>query len=403
MPLKRHSKYFIQSITLLLAMLTAMSPLAIDTYLSSMPIMAEHFGVHINKVEISLTVYFLGFALGNFIGGPLSDSFGRKTLAVTGITLYGIAAVLIPQCNTIEQIWILRAIQAFGGGFASVTAMVFVRDWFEGTQVARLATVIGMIMMFAPLLAPIIGTALGQLIGWHSIFYFLAIFAFILWILFVVFMPESREQHHITKRITLQQFISKYQTFFQSPKAVLMLFTLAFSISGMFVFITSSSFIYLEYFGLEPKIFPLLFASNVILNVILSFVNNMLLKKYDPHIMLKIGLFLQLVAATIIFITTIDGEARFWPVFSCIVLYIGSLGMVFGNGTAIILNLLPQISGSANATIGVTRFIISFIVGSLPSLFYTGHLQPIGITMFACSVIALGIFLYYLRKPETMG
>jgi len=398
MALKRESRYFIKSITLLLAMLTAMSPLAIDTYLSSMPIIADYFGVNISKVEISLTVYFLGFALGNFFGGPLSDAFGRKPLAVTGITLYGITSLLIPLCTSIEQIWILRALQAFGGGFASVTAMVFVRDWFEGKQVARLATVIGMIMMFAPLVAPIIGTALGQLIGWQAIFHFLAAFAFILWILFISFMPESREKGLLTRSITWKQFISKYQLFLQSKEAVLLLFTTAFSMAGMFVFITSSSFIYLEYFGLEPKIFPFLFAANVALNVALSFVNNRLLKKIEPYKMLRIGLYLQLLAGFIIFISTIQSDASFFSVFGSIVLFIGSLGMVFGNATAMILNTLPQISGSANAMIGVTRFIMSFIVGSIPALFYNGTLLPIGATMFACCIIAVIIFGFYTRQ-----
>ncbi|MCU4165465.1 multidrug effflux MFS transporter [Carboxylicivirga caseinilyticus] len=397
MPINRHSKYFLPSITLLLAMLTAMSPLAIDTYLSSMPIMADYFGVNISKVEISLTVYFLGFALGNFFGGPLSDAFGRKTLAMTGISLYGIAAIIIPFCSSIEQVWILRAIQAFGGGFASVTAMVFVRDWFEGKQVARLATVIGMIMMFAPLVAPIIGTALGQLIGWHAIFYFLAVFALVLWILFVIFMSESREKHLIERRITWKQFIGKYLIFFRSKKAVLLLIATAFSMSGMFVFITSSSFMYLEYFGLEPRVFPLLFAANVALNVVLSFVNNRLLKKFEPQSMLKFGLVLQLLAGLIIFIATLNKDANFSLVFGGVVLYIGSLGMVFGNATATILNLLPEISGSANAMIGVTRFIMSFVVGSMPALFYNGTLLPIGSTMLVCSIIAV-IFFWSFNK-----
>lgn len=397
MALKKESKYFIVTITLLLAMLTAMSPLAIDTYLSSMPIMAHFFGVNISKVEITLTMYFLGFALGNFFGGPLSDAFGRKTLAITGIILYGFAALAIPFCTNIEQVWVLRVVQAFGGGFASVTAMVFVRDWFEGKQVARLATIISMIMMFAPLVAPVIGTALGQLIGWHSIFYFLAVFALLLLILFLALMPESRHESHITRRITVKQFIEKYQIFFKSKKAIILLLTIAFSMSGMFVFITSSSFIYLEYFGLEAKIFPLLFMSNVLLNVGFSFLNNIMLKRHEPEKMLRIGLLMETIAGLILFISTVNGHAQFVPVFIGIVLYVGSLGMVFGNGTAMILNLLPEISGSANAMIGVTRFIFSFVVGSMPALFYTGNLLPIGTTMFVCALLGFIFYMIYSK------
>jgi len=201
MTIKKTDKYFITVTSVLLAFLTALSPLAIDTYLSAMPVMAGYFGVGLNKIELSLTIYFMGFAAGNFLGGPLSDSFGRKTLALTGILLYMVTALAVPFCTQIEYVWVLRALQAFGGGFASVTAMVFVKDWFEGKQVARLATIIGMIMMFAPLAAPVMGTILLKAAGWKSIFYFLAIIAVFLWVLlretssgdrFLILLEEKR-------------------------------------------------------------------------------------------------------------------------------------------------------------------------------------------------------------------
>lgn len=397
MPVSPKSRYFIPVLTVSLAILTAMSPLAIDTYLSSMPLMATFFGVNIGMVEITLTLYFLGFALGNFLGGPLSDAFGRKKLAVTGIILYGVAAAIIPFSTRIEEVWVLRAIQAFGGGFASVTAMVFVRDWFEGKQVARLATIISMIMMFAPLLAPIIGTALGEWYGWQYIFFFLAAYSLVLLVVFVLIIPESRDRALLTKRITGTQFIQKYQSFFHSKPAVLLLLSTSFALSGMFVFITSSSFMYLKFYGVETHLFPVLFGSNVILNVAFSLANNWFLKKFEPEKMLRFGLSLQLLAGLSIFIFTVDGKAHFIPVFASIVLYVGALGMVFGNATAAILNLLPQIAGSANAMIGVTRFVISFIVGSLPALLYTGNLIPVGSVMFGCTIIAMLFYIFFNR------
>jgi DHA1 family bicyclomycin/chloramphenicol resistance-like MFS transporter len=172
MALKITHKYFTVILSLSLALLTALSPFAIDTYLSAMPDMASFFGVGINMIEITLTIYFLGFALGNFIGGPLSDSFGRKKIALTGIVLYCLAAFAIPFSHEIYMVWLLRLLQAFGGGFASVTAMVFVKDLFKGKQVAKLATLIGMIMMLAPLFAPVIGGTLLLLGSWKLIFFF---------------------------------------------------------------------------------------------------------------------------------------------------------------------------------------------------------------------------------------
>ncbi|MEN9444249.1 MAG: hypothetical protein RIS47_1139 [Bacteroidota bacterium] len=397
MTLKRTNAYFVTITTLLLALLTAMSPFAIDTYLAAMPTMATFFGVGINKIEISLTIYFLGFALGNFFGGPLSDSFGRKPIALTGIALYLISALLITLTKQIEMLWLFRCIQAFGGGFASVTAMVFVRDWFTGKQVAKMATLIGMIMMFAPLVAPVVGTFLLELGSWKYIFYFLTIYGTVLYIVFGTQMPESRPKELITKQLTLQQLIGKYTLFFSNRKAVMLLLATAFSMAGMFTFITSSSFMYLEYYGFSRTIFPLLFGANVILNVVFSLSNTLLLKRFEPITMLRIGLSAQLVAGIVLLIAVHMAHPPFFVVFSSIVLYIGSLGMVFGNSTALILNLVPQVSGSANAMIGVTRFVISFIAGTIPAILHTGTLLPIGITILMCTLVG-NLFFYRYRS-----
>lgn len=210
-------------------------------------------------------------------------------------------------------------------------------------------------------------------------------------------MPESRKSEYITRKINAQQLIGNYKVFFKHKQAVTMLFTISFSMAGMFVFITSSSFIYLEFFGFKHEQFSLLFGSNVIFNVILSLTNTQLLKRYEPEQILKTGLRLQLLAGLVFFIAVLMPQPNFWLVFFSIVLYVGSLGMIFGNGTATILNKLPKISGSANATIGVTRFVLSFIAGTLPALFHTGNLIPIGIALLTCVVIANLFFLSFNR------
>ena len=387
----------------MLALLTTMAPFATDTYLSAMPDMAEYFGVGIPLVEITLTIYFFAFALGNFFGGPLSDSFGRKKIALTGLFLYSISAAGIAAAPRIEYVWVLRATQAFGGGFATVTSMVFVRDWFEGKQVARMATIIGMIMMLAPLFAPVIGTFLLHLDGWQAIFIFLAVFGMAVFTSFYFVMPESRDKSLITKKISAKQFYEKYRLFFKNSQAVLVLIAIAFSISGMFTFITGSSFMYIKYFGIEPALFPVLFGSNVVLNVILSLANTILLKRYEPEQLLRLGLFMQLIAGIVLLITVQFTTPSFWVVFGSVVLFIGSLGLVFGNGTAIILNILPEISGPANATIGVTRFILSSIAASVPVVFYTGTLAPIGTVMFLCTAIGNITFYVFLKNKSKVS
>lgn len=400
MAISKKNAIFLPTITVLLAMLTAMAPMGIDTYLSSMPEMATYFGVKINRVELTLTIYFLGFAFGNFLGGPISDAFGRKTLALAGISIYLLAALLIPFATNIQIVWVLRGIQSLGGGFATVTPMIFIRDWYEGKKVAQLATLIGMIMMFAPLLAPILGTSLAHFWGWKSIFFFLTIYAAVMGLAILFIIPESRPKKLITKRISLREFFGKYKLLFSNKSAVFILLTLSFSMAGMYAFITAGSFIYLDYFAFPPEYFPMLFGANVILNMILSLLNNVLLKKHKTLNIIRFGVFMQLLAGIVLLIATLPAEASFVPVFIGIVWFVGSIGMIIGNGTALLLNLVPELSGSANAMIGLTRFLFGSAAGFIIAIFHTDNLSPIGFVMLSCTLLANIFLLLYRRTVQ---
>lgn len=398
MALSKNDSSFLLIITVLLAMLTAMAPLGIDSYLSSMPDMAKDFNVRINKIELTLTVYFLGLALGNFLGGPISDAFGRKTLTLTGILVYLISALLIPFANSIEFVLGLRALQALGGGFAIVTPMIFIRDWFEGKKVARLATIINMIMMISPLLAPVIGTSLAHYFGWKSIFYFFTGYALTVGFLVYFLVPESRDKNLISNRLSLTEIALKYKVLFSSKPSVYILLSTAFSMAGMYTFITAGSYIYLNYFGFSREYFPLLFGANVLLNLILSFSNNILLKKYPIKSVFSLGVMMQVAAGILLLITSLQEHVAFIPFFIGIVWFTGSMGMILGNGTAILLNLVPEISGSASAMIGLTRFLFGSFAGSLFALFHTSNLIPVGAIMLLCAVLAGFMFLLYQKS-----
>ncbi|WP_346853950.1 multidrug effflux MFS transporter [uncultured Draconibacterium sp.] len=397
MTISRTSKIFFPTLTIALAALVAMSPFAIDTYIAALPVMASFFGVEIHVVELTITLYFFGFALGNFIGGPISDSFGRKTIALTGIALYGFSALLIPFCPKIEYILLLRVIQAFGGGFATVTANVFVRDWYSGKQVARFVTILSMIIMLAPLFAPIIGAGLIHWWGWKSIFVFLTLFSVVLFISFCLLIPESRDKELITRKFTTKQLFEKYRIFFSNRQSTTMLFAISLPMSGMYIFITSASFIYIEYFNIDQLRFPIFFGANVVLNILLSLLNTYLLRKYKPGQILRVGLLIQLLAGIALAVAVRFPEPQLWAVFASIVLFIGSLGLVFGNGTAAILNHNPEVAGSANATIGIARFALSFLIGSIMALFHTGDLIPFGTILLLCSLSGNVLFSVALK------
>jgi len=390
--ISRNNRFFIAQITFLLALLTSLSPFATDTYIPALPTMSDFFGVPINMVEVSLTVYFIGVAAGQFFGGPLSDSFGRKTIALSGVLLFSFSSLLAVFITDVRVLWVLRFFQAVGGGGASVVNMAFVRDWFEGKDVARISSLIGMIMMLAPLVAPVIGSFLLLSLGWKSIFIFMSSVAMLTFLLFIFFMPESRHPQHITHRLTARQLVGSYRKIFSSPKAVALVLANSFAVSGMFVFLTGSSFLYISYFKVEVSLFPVYFGANVVMNVLLTFLNFKLVKTIEPAKILHVGLLLQLVSGLLLWFVVRVEVPNLWMVFILMIAFIGSLGLIFSNTVALVLNQFPEISGSANAVIGVVRFAFSGAVGSLLALFHTGDLIPMGTIMAGCTVLAYLLF-----------
>jgi DHA1 family bicyclomycin/chloramphenicol resistance-like MFS transporter len=397
MPILPSTKHFATIITIILAGLVALSPLAIDTYLVAMPAMATFFGVEINIIELTITLYFLGFAIGNFFGGPLTDAFGRKKIALIGVIIYGLSALLISISPRIEYVLALRVLQAFGGGFATVTANVMVRDWYSGKKVASIITGMRMIMMLAPLLAPVIGTVIVTHSSWKGVFVFLSLFAILMFITLIVIIPESRKKELITQHLTAAQFFEKYKIFFSDKSAVLLLFSVSMAMVGLYVYLPTASFIFMEYFGVSTLHFPMVFAGIISLNILFSFINTQLLKRYMPRQILRIGLALQLLGGLLFVGIVLTGNENLTNVFMSLMLFIGSLGLIFGNGSAAILNINPKVSGSANATLGITRFLLSSVIGSIIAIFHTGNLIPVAVTMMSCSLVANLLFVAFRR------
>ena len=385
-------------IIVLLSALSGISSLAIDTYVQALPEMGVYFGVPMSVIKFTVTLYFLGYAIGSFLGGPLSDSFGRKPITIIGIALYGISSLFIPLVNSVERVLLFRLTQAFGGGFSTVTAIIFIHDWFKGRQALKYINVISMLKMLTPLFAPTIGYFLIHYMGWKGVFYFLFTFASVLFLLFLL-IPESYNKQLTTNKITTKQLLKKYKVFFSYREPVLMLLSVSFSMAGLYIFITEASFIYISYFKIVHKFFPLLFAGSIILYILFSIFNIRLLKLYHPQTLIRLGLLVQLIAGIALFITA-QFMPSLWIVFCLISIFFGAPGLIFGNGSAIIVQYNAQVSGTASAAIEIFRFVLGFLVSSIVALLHSNSLIPVGTGMFCCALIANVLLLLFLIENK---
>ena len=366
---------------ILLALLTSVTPLSIDTYLPSMPEIARFLNVPIGKIEVTISIFLITFALGQLVGGALSDRYGRKKTALIGLTIFTLANFALFLSSSLEELYFYRAIQAFSGGLAIVNSSAMVRDIFHGKEAAKAFSTIASITMLAPMLAPSLGALIISYFSWNYVFLFLGVYS-----LFVTLTLGFKLVE--TGKPTQSKVLEAYKRVLTHKDALGFIIALSFGFSGMFIFIEKSSFIYIQYFGASKQLFPLLFGSNVLMMILLTQYNIKLVERFEPKQILKVGLFIQFGAGIMLsFISFIAPSLIATTFFMTI--YVGILGIIFGNGIAVALDYFKNDSGIANSVIGVTEFTIAGFIGFLASLIDTKELMPIFIMMSFTSLFAL--------------
>ena len=401
----------IRSLAVLLAMLTAVAPFAVDMYLPAMQVMAKDLSVAIHYVEISISTFLFGFALGQLIGGPASDRFGRKPIIALGLILFSITSLMLTQTESIDQLLILRALQAIGGGMATVNASAMIRDLFAGDEMAKVLSMVAIVMMSAPLIAPMLGALVVELFNWQSIFLSLSIYSFMVMLLLLWRLPETNPRKLKTERKQTEQ--EEKPSLWQSYKRVLThrqamgyIVAISFGFSGMFVFITSSAFTYLEFFSVSVQQFPFLFGANVLVMMLMNRINVWALNHYPSKNILITGLMLQLACGITLIIASYS-QPNLYLIVMLNMLFVGSLGLIAANATAGALNFFPDISGTATAVIGVTEFTLGALVGLLWSYLHELQfvatqqhtLSPMAWVMAACALIGL-VGLRFLSRTK---
>ena len=366
---------------ILLALLTSVTPLSIDTYLPSMPEIARSLHVNIEKIEITISIFLISFALGQLFGGALSDRYGRKKIALIGLSVFTLANFALYFSSSLQELYIYRAIQAFSGGLAIVNSSAMVRDIFHGKEAAKAFSTIASITMLAPMIAPSLGALIISYFRWNYIFLFLGIYSLLVTFALCLKLVE-------TATPTTSKIGEAYKKVLTHKDALGFIIALSFGFSGMFIFIEKSSFIYIEYFGVSKQLFPFLFGLNVFVMILLTRLNIKLVEQFEPKSILKVGLFIQFIAGISLSLLA-STSVNLIAVTFFITIYVGILGIIFGNGIATALEYFKNDSGIANSVIGVTEFTIAGFIGFLVSLIHTKELVPIFIVMSFTSLLAL--------------
>ncbi|GHE88968.1 multidrug effflux MFS transporter [Thalassotalea profundi] len=371
-------------IAAVLAFVMALGPFALDTYLPAFPFIAETMNTSVHQVSLSISLYVFVLAIGQLSGGPLSDYLGRSKVMLTGITIFGIASILLAFSTSLPEFLILRILQAFGGGWATVTIPALVRDRLSGVEAAKFFSLIGLLMILAPAVAPNIGSLLLTIFHWEAIFVFLAIYSVVALILLKTLIFKESSVRPTKENISVWQ---RYKIVLSIRPAMRFMLTGTFAFSVMLLFITHASFIYQNHFGVTPTVFSLFFSANVVLMLIFNLANRRLLEHYASEQILRWFVLLQGIGILLLILfTLINADLSLFVM--AMVLTIGSMGAVFPNVQACYMEFFSKNGGTAAALLGATQFSIAGIIATLSTLMPESLISII-LSQAVCSLICI--------------
>lgn len=364
---------------ILLSVLSSVAPMGVDTYIPSIPDIANAFNVSIEKIELSLSVFLIGFSVGQIFGGPISDKYGRKMSSVFGLLGFAFFSFVIIFSTTIYELWFFRFFEAFFGGIVVVNAAAAVRDRFHGVEAAKVFSLIGMVRSFAPLIAPAIGAFIIHFYSWKAIFIFLTIYALVV----AFFIYKDLEESYTYSK---QNVIESFKTVLSHKLALKAMLVLGFSFGGFFIIIAKTSFIYIEYFKIPTDYFPFFFGINFIVLMIMIKINITLLKKFNPVELIKMAILIQIISGGLFALNYEDITLVLTVVL--IACYMSMMAFIFGNCMALTLEHFPKNAGVASGVVGVLQFGLGAIISSIALSFHDETFFPIGTAICLISILA---------------
>jgi DHA1 family bicyclomycin/chloramphenicol resistance-like MFS transporter len=350
-------------IIFLLGLLSVVTAFAIDMYLSAFSRMAGDFKTTTTVISLSLSSYFIGFALGQILYGPLLDRFGRKRPLYFGLILYILASIGCAQAHSIHALIALRFIQALGGCAAQVAAIAMVRDFFPVKESAKVLSLLFLIIGVSPLLAPTIGSALVSALSWRWIFILLGANAFIILTLTFTLLPEG---HTPDASISLmpKPIIQSFWTIFRQPQFITYALAGAFSFAGLFAFVAGSPIIFMEGFHMSPKAFGLTFAVLVMGFIGGNQVNVFLLRRLSSQRIFFHALLFQVFTGLVFFAGTRTHVIGLPAMLVLFFFFLLSIGLTAPNAAALGLAPFSRDAGSASALLGSLQAGIGSLIST---------------------------------------
>jgi len=387
----------------LIAFLFSLIAIGTDMMLPALNLIANDLDLQTNnQAQLIITVFLFGTGLGQLISGPLSDTYGRKIVLCTGISLFILASIAAIITSNFFMLLTARFIQGLGISAPRAAGTAMVRDLYNGRKLARVISLAMMIFVLAPAISPLIGQYLMILFGWQSIF---IACAFAGLIAFVWLLIRQKETLIIENRnpFLISNLIQGYKTVFTNKRVMISTLVQALVLGGLFSYIASSPQIFTNWLYAENK-FPLYFCGIALFSALSNILNAFLVEKLGMWFLstcaIGFNMFFSMVTLMIYYLELIPNLLHL-PVFiiwSSVLLF--TMAMSVGNLMALAMEPVGHIAGLASSIIGSTSTFISIIIAMIIGMLFNGTGLPL---ITGVTILAILSFVLNLKNPRVIS
>ena len=386
------------ALTVLLAALSAIGPLTTDMYLPSLPDIARLLGASTAQVQLTISSYLIGFAVGQIFYGPLADRHGRKPVLMGAMALYCAASLACALSTSIEMLIAARALQALGGSGGIVLARAIVRDLYSGARAGRELSLIGAVMALAPVLAPLVGGVLQTGFGWRSVFFTLVggglLGAAIVWPL----MPETLALR-AAEPVSPATMFRSYRVVARNGAYLAYLGLASTSFAGLFAWISGSSFVLQYLYGQSPIQFGVAFAIGSVGYMVGTTLAARLVMRHGVDSTLGVGASAMAAGGLAMLLAVSFGLTSAASLVLPMALYLAGLGMVLPQSIAGAMTPFPERAGAASALLGFVQQSLAALCGAAVGALLGTSAWPLAgaVAGMGCATLGLWILTRALR------
>ncbi|MEJ5944119.1 multidrug effflux MFS transporter [Pseudokineococcus basanitobsidens] len=378
-----------------LGVLVALGPLTIDMYLPALPTIGEQLGATQSQAQLTLTGLLAGLALGQLVLGPLSDRFGRRKVLLAGVATHALASVLCALAPSIELLMGARVLQGVASAASAVVALAVVRDLFSGIAAARTLSRLTLVMGAAPIVAPTLGGLLLIHTSWRGVFVALMAFALVLVVVAYKLLPETLPPER--RRVGgAGQVVRTYGQLLRDRRFVGLVLVAGLGFSIMFAYISGSSFVLQDVYGLSQQQYALAFSGGAVLLIAATQVNPVLHQYLHPVRVMQGGLLAALAFTTVLLVLVATGTGGLFGLLVPLWLTLGSIGFVLPNGPALALTRHGRAAGTAAAVLGCTQFGVGALAAPVVGLVGGGAVGMVAV-MVGAAALAVTVLMVVVQ------